>query len=78
MKKILLAIALLSGLPIVASAEEPATTPDKAAPKEHHMQNADPSAAQEQVQAPEHTMQNSNPAPKSEPKQEKKHTIRNN
>ena len=82
MKNILLAVALLSALPVVVNAEENAASATKAAPKEHHMQNANPSAAptQEsaQKQAPEHVMQNADPASKPASTQEKKHTIRNN
>jgi hypothetical protein len=65
MKKIILAIAVLSALPVIASAEEAATTTAK--PEKHHsMQNVNPSPkevtkeAVDEVkgQAPKHVMQN--------------------
>lgn len=71
----LLAIALISALPMLAIAEEQSKAAEKPVAKEHHMQNSDPSAKKEQ--APEHTMRNDNPAPKQvEPKPE--HVMRNN
>ncbi|NOT85503.1 MAG: hypothetical protein HOP02_12150 [Methylococcaceae bacterium] len=81
MKNILLAIALIATLPVVAIAEENAASPAKATPKEHHMQNANPSATEavEQVkeQAPAHTMNNANPAPKEVVEKVKQHTMQN-
>ncbi len=71
----LLVIALISALPVLASAEDKTTAAEKPAPKEHHMQNSNPSPKQEQ--APGHTMHNDNPSPKAaEPKPE--HVMRNN
>lgn len=74
MKKILLAIALLSTLPVLASAEENVSPSSEAVPKEHHMRNTDPTPTkpreqvqkqeqeqeqeQEQAPAPKHTMKN--------------------
>lgn len=76
MKKTILSIALLSALSFIVNAEEGA--PKKAAPKEHHMQNTNPSATEMQapeVAAPEHTMQNS--ASEAKPKAPE-HTMKNN
>jgi hypothetical protein len=71
----LLVITLISALPVVVSAQEKMNASEKPIPKEHHMQNSDPSPKKEQVQ--EHTMRNDDPTPKHvEPKPE--HVMRNN
>jgi hypothetical protein len=83
MKKVLLAIALLSALPLLVNAEE--TMPKK----EHHMQNSNPepvgASTNELVDAAapeEHHMQNANPAPAgastSEKAEAKVHHMKNN
>lgn len=88
MKKIVLAITLLLALPVLANAEEDISSSSKAAPKEHHMQNTNPSPtesketqqAQEQLeeQAPVHHMQNTNPSPKTAQEKVTEHTMKNN
>ncbi|MEQ1636787.1 MAG: hypothetical protein ABL903_08835 [Methylococcales bacterium] len=81
MKKIIIAIALISALPLIANAEQKADASSKAAPKEHHMQNANPSSeAVEQVkeQAPEHVMNNANPSAKPAAEKAPAHTMKNN
>jgi hypothetical protein len=82
MKKIILAIALISTLPVVAIAEQNANTA-KAAPKEHHMQNANPSSTGEALQqtpeqVPEHVMKNTDTSSKPEPKKMAEHHMKNN
>lgn len=71
MKKTILAIAVLSALPVIAFAAEQAAAPAAAPEKHHSMQNSDPTpesavdAVKEEVQAaPEHVMKNSTPSPK--------------
>lgn len=79
MKKTILSIALSSALSFMVNAEEGASAPKKAAPKEHHMQNSSPSVTETQAPevAPAHTMQNSAPSPKDKPKAPE-HMMKNN
>lgn len=70
MKCKLLTIALIATLPVVAMAQEQAEPTAKPAPKEHRMQNSDPTPSQQQAtehavsgqketaEKPQHTMKN--------------------
>lgn len=62
--------ALILVFPLMATAElvkEGAPAAVKAAPKEHHMQNASTEAAPETAPAAEHTMKNSSPEQSAAP-----------
>jgi flagella basal body P-ring formation protein FlgA len=81
MKKMILAILLVSALPAIATAEmkmqnsNPTAEPKAEPTLGHHMQNSNPNPEAEAapVQKPEHVMQNSNPSPDPVPE----HTMRN-
>ena len=76
MKKIIFALVMMFVLPAMANAEQESDAKSTAEPKQHTMQNSNPSPAKEAAK-PEHTMQNSNPS--AEKKAEKpEHVMRNN
>ena len=53
-------------------------SPKKATPKQHTMQNTQPSAKQSTNEVPEHTMQNTQPSAKQSADEVPEHTMKNN
>ena len=53
-------------------------SPKKATPKQHAMQNTQPSTKQGTEQAPEHTMQNTQPSAEQSTDEAPEHTMKNN
>ncbi len=78
MKKIIIALALVSFLPAMATAEKKASAPAKAMPKEHHMQNTNPAPKAATEPAPEHVMNNASPTAKPEQEKAPEHSMQNN